>query len=124
MIPICEHCHHDYIDRTDHSNCDGADSWTEAVQRIHPTIDTFDPAQVVTQVEIHGIYDGVCAYLMRDGSWVNRFRLDEGWGTARPAAVDAWIAEHGPAVAREALAGPCTIGPCCLTNGHEGKCQR
>lgn len=64
----------------------------------HPTIDTFDPGQIAMRVEIPGVYDGIAAYLMRDGSWVNRFRLRDGWGERRAARTDEWIGKHGAGV--------------------------
>ena len=46
-------------------------------------------------IEIQGVYDGVCVWVMKDGTWVNRFRLPgyEGW-ERRAERVDAWIALH------------------------------
>jgi hypothetical protein len=50
------------------------------------------PDDVATAIEIRGVYDGVCIWVLNDGRWINRF---EGDGGRREQAIDRYIAEHG-----------------------------
>lgn len=58
---------------------------------------TFTTDQVALAIEIPGVYDGTCVWLLKDGTLVNRFSSWPGFGR-RAARVDEWIAEHGAAV--------------------------
>lgn len=55
----------------------------------------FTTDDVALAVELPGIYDGTCLWLLKDGSYVNRFRQTPGWQAWRITRVDQWIAEHG-----------------------------
>ncbi len=54
---------------------------------------TFTTDQVALAIEIPGVYDGTCVWLLKDGTLVNIL----GWGH-RAARVEEWIAEHADAV--------------------------
>lgn len=49
---------------------------------------------IAIAVEIPGVYDGVSAYLLKDGTWRNRWDDTTGFGRRREA-TQAWIDEHG-----------------------------
>ena len=55
----------------------------------------FDPDQIAHTIEICDVYDGVAVYVMKDGTWINRFRLPGGEGfESRAQRVDEWIAKY------------------------------
>lgn len=55
----------------------------------------FTTDDVALAIEIRGVYDGTCVWLLKDGSYVNRFAGQPGWPASLVARVDAWIAQHG-----------------------------
>jgi hypothetical protein len=60
----------------------------------------FTADDIVVGVEIPGVYDGTCCWLLRDGRIINRMAA---WGGRRESATAAWIAEHGDALRAEWL---------------------
>ena len=59
----------------------------------------FTTDDIALLIEVPEIYDGTCAYLLKDGRLVNRFAGKSGWGSL-VNRVDAWIAKHGEALRR------------------------
>lgn len=55
-------------------------------------------ADIVVDVEIRGVYDGTCCWLLTDGRIINRMSI---FGGRREHAVDDWIAVHGDALRQE-----------------------
>ena len=49
------------------------------------------PDDVAMAYELPGVYDGVCAWLLKNGRLVNRFA---GEGSRREALTDEWIATN------------------------------
>jgi len=62
------------------------------------TAPEFTMDDIVIAVEIPGVYDGTCCWLLRDGRIINRMAA---WGGRRESATAAWIAEHGAALRAE-----------------------
>ena len=58
----------------------------------------FTTDDIVIAVEIPGVYDGTCCWLLRDGRIINRMAA---WGGRRESATVAWIVEHGAALRAE-----------------------
>ena len=58
------------------------------------SVPEFTTDDIALAVEIPGVYDGAAVYLLKDGTLVNRFEGQTGWGS-RPQRVDEWIAKHG-----------------------------
>lgn len=58
----------------------------------------FSTDDVVVAVEIPGVYDGTCCFLLKDGRFVNRMTI---FGGRRASATEAWIVEHGDALRAE-----------------------
>lgn len=56
-------------------------------------------------IELTGVYDGTAVYLLHDGTLVNRFAGDDGWGETRSRRAQEWIDEHGPAFRERWFAG-------------------
>lgn len=52
-------------------------------------------ASVALAIEIQGLYDGTCVWLLKDGRYINRFAGKPGSPASLIARVDAWIAQHG-----------------------------
>lgn len=58
------------------------------------SVPEFTTDDIALAVEITGLYDGTAVYLLKDGTLVNRFEGQNGWGN-RAQRVDEWIAKHG-----------------------------
>lgn len=55
----------------------------------------FNTDDIVVGVEIPGVYDGTCCWLLKDGRIVNRM---ESWGGRREQATREWIEANGDAL--------------------------
>lgn len=53
--------------------------------------------EILLAIQMQGVYDGVAAYLMEDGSIINRFDGPE-WPDRLRAKADEWIEGNGPAL--------------------------
>lgn len=51
--------------------------------------------EIAVAVVIPGLYDGTAVYLMKDGTFVNRFRRDGTWPARKVRAADTWILMNG-----------------------------
>ena len=56
---------------------------------------TFTTDDIALGIEIPGVYDGVCCWLLKDGRIVNRF---ERGPSARYEATQRWIEANGAAL--------------------------
>lgn len=52
------------------------------------------PTDVETGIEIRGVYDGVCIWVLKDGRWINRW---EGEGGRRERLTAEYIRANRPA---------------------------
>lgn len=55
----------------------------------------FTTDEIALAIEIPGVYDGTSAYLMKDGTIVNRWNI-RGFHSRR-VATQQWIDQHGDA---------------------------
>lgn len=69
-----------------------------ASARKAKTVSNFTTDDVALAIEIQGLYDGTCVWLLKDGRYINRFAGKPGWPASLIARVDAWIAQHGDQV--------------------------
>lgn len=54
--------------------------------------ETFSTDDIVVGVEIPGVYDGTCVWLLKDGRLINRMA---NWGGRREQATQEWIESNG-----------------------------